>query len=692
MKTGKITMKKTKPYLQITAALCVLVWWSAGSVGAQNPPPVEMPPQEPGVEVTVTDSAIPVQEENLVREDAAALERMNADQPMPEEPVTTQPVLEETVIIVTEPVNDPDLMPAADSGEEAGTENSDDIGVDLGEEAAPDASVDAELLYSSPFPVDTDTNNLISLSLEAVPVADVVSMFARTIEEANIVTGTNDLNGVVTVNVKNVMWEDALTVILDSVGLAKVRNKGNIYTIVPKDQLDLAPLESVVYPLDYMSAEEVLPVVKQMCISEGAGAFSAPGNTIVIKETIDRISKIRSAIADIDKPREQVFIEAKFVELNAEAREDIGVDWSVLQGYKVGLEKMSVKMTDTRKDVQSRSDTMNQYDIWGNSDSVRNMYDAEGNSVTMKGDTYSVWPNASGDEVTKISQDPIVARESVDTTGRGKSVRSAVEDTYTKTLDDVRTAILSPADFSLVISALRQNEGVKVVSNPKIIVLNEETANIDIGTREPNISTEAITADNQPTRYISSLNEDEPYFQFGISLNVTPTVNTMSNITVRIEPTLTRYVSDKEAPDGNTFPVRSTKTIKTMFNLSSGKTVAIGGLTEVDNRDDEKKIPVLGSIPVLGRLFSHTSKTHSQAETIIFVTVALADPDRINENQGLPEGTALTRKYMIERETEQEVFDKELEVMELQEQVRLKEEMEKYRKYLEKLQKKNAKK
>ena len=65
--------------------------------------------------------------------------------------------------------------------------------------------------------------------------------------------------------------------------------------------------------------------------------------------------------------------------------------------------------------------------------------------------------------------------------------------------------------------------------------------------------------------------------------------------------------------------------------------------------------------------------------------------ERINENQGLPEGTALTKKYMIERETEQEVFDKELEVMELQEQVRLKEEMEKYRKYLEKLQKKNAK-
>jgi type II secretory pathway component GspD/PulD (secretin) len=101
-----------------------------------------------------------------------------------------------------------------------------------------------------------------------------------------------------------------------------------------------------------------------MCISEGSGAFSAPGNTIVIKETIDRISKIRAALADIDKPREQVFIEAKFVELNAEAREDIGVDWSVLQGYKVGLEQMSwTRRLPVRTPRPVRPH--NPYDIWG---------------------------------------------------------------------------------------------------------------------------------------------------------------------------------------------------------------------------------------------------------------------------------------------------------------------------------------
>lgn len=675
-------MNRLQQYLLIGAALCAFTGTPA-LLKAQSP---DAPP-DVAEDLQEAPPVVPEEAAYLYEDRTAepvAQELFTAEEPAPGDADAYEgsPMVEESVVLVAEPVYDPDLLPIE-------TEAAPDVEeVEWTEEAGEPAD-DSELLYTSPFPVNTETGNLISLSLESVPVGDVVSMFARTIEEANIVTGTNDLRGVVTVNVKNVPWEDALTVILDSVGLAKVKNKGNIYTIVPKDQLDLAPLESVVHALDYMSAEEVLPVAKQMCISEGSGAFAAPGNTLVIKETVDRISKIRAAIIDIDQPREQVFIEAKFVELNAEAREDIGIDWSVLQGYKVGIEKMQWSMTDTRKDLKSRSDTMNQYDIWGNQDAMRNLYDADGNSISMKGDTYAIWPTSeAGDEVQKVSQEPIVAREYNDTVGRGRSVRSAVENTYTKTLDDVRSAILSPADFSLVLSALRQNDGVKVVSNPKIIVLNEETANIDIGTREPNISTELITAENQPTRYISSLNEDEPYFQFGISLNVTPTVNTMSNITVRIEPTLTRFLSDKVAPDNNTFPVRSTKTIKTMFNLASGKTVAIGGLTEMDNRDNEKKVPILGSIPVIGRLFSHTSKTHKQNETIIFVTVALAEAERISGSQGLPEGTTLTRKYMVEQKTEKKVFDKELEVLELQEQIRLKKEMENYRKYLEKLQKK----
>jgi general secretion pathway protein D len=179
-------------------------------------------------------------------------------------------------------------------------------------------------------------------------------------------------------------------------------------------------------------------------------------------------------------------------------------------------------------------------------------------------------------------------------------------------------------------------------------VANGETANIHIGQNEPNIKG-TVTAGQQgqanTTTY--ALDEAKPYFEFGISLDVTPTINNESNVTVRISPTLSRFVKDKVAPDNNTFPIEATKTIKTVFSLESGKTAAIGGLTETQDREVESKIPLLGDIPFLGKwLFSHKHTEKVQTETIIFVTVGVAVPAEIGKDQGLPEDADLVRKRL----------------------------------------------
>ena len=94
------------------------------------------------------------------------------------------------------------------------------------------------------------------------------------------------------------------------------------------------------------------------------------------------------------------------------------------------------------------------------------------------------------------------------------------------------------------------------------------------------------------------------------------------------------------------------------------------------------------SIPVLGRLFSHTEKTHKQSETIIFVTVALANPTSIEETEGMPEETMLAKKYLIEDKTNDQLLDQELAILAGEEQQRFDAEMKKYKKYLDKLQNK----
>ena len=109
---------------------------------------------------------------------------------------------------------------------------------------------------------------------------------------------------------------------------------------------------------------------------------------------------------------------------------------------------------------------------------------------------------------------------------------------------------------------------------------------------------------------------------------MTPTINTASNITVAIEPQLVRFVRNKTAPDGNTYPVVATKEIKTVFALENGKTAAIGGLTENTDRDVVSKIP---------------------------------QPQSIIKESGLPEDTDLTRKKMIRASAEKMALEANLE-------------------------------
>jgi len=109
---------------------------------------------------------------------------------------------------------------------------------------------------------------------------------------------------------------------------------------------------------------------------------------------------------------------------------------------------------------------------------------------------------------------------------------------------------------------------------------------------------------------------------------------------------LTRKFGDKQAGE-NTYPIIDEKTVETVFNLSSGQTAAIGGLTEVTESEKERKVPVLGSIPFLGRLFSWKQSISDQTETIIFVTVGLANTQNIALETGLPEDSELARRRLI---------------------------------------------
>lgn len=489
------------------------------------------------------------------------------------------------------------------------------------------------------------SKDLITISLDDVPVQDVVRMFAR-ISGANIVAGTN-LVGNVTVNLQDVEWQPALRVILDSVGLTMVEKSPGIFSILSRGDLASEPVVTETIFLNYTTVSNVVPVISSMLVSSNASvsSFSA-ANAVIVQETVERMGPIKETIRRIDQPRSQVFIEAKFVELNDEAIKDIGINWQVLEGYSAGVGGLQWSITENRDKLDRRSDVLLETDRRVQSDTLQQTYDMYGIPVAA-GDSFSAG-GFLGQGLNDVQPEAVESsgRATRDDIVRGRTIDQQMEDTFEKAVSDVRAAVFTADEFALTLSALKQNAGVQVVSNPKILVASGETASIHVGVREPNVR--AVPQGDSGDRYAYELDDTNPFIDIGVKVAVTPVVNTESNIALRIVPELSQALAPLEVAGGMTFPRIQSRRVVTDFSLESGRTVAIGGLIQTGDQENVKKVPLLGDIPMVGKyLFRHTHTEKMQDEVIIFVTVNMAKTDEMREESGIPVEGRLIHKHMI---------------------------------------------
>lgn len=532
------------------------------------------------------------------------------------------------------------------------------------ETTAVDVTEPADSVVSLPEPMEPVpppppvSEDLISVSLDNVDMVDVVRMFTR-ISNANFVVAPSNLTGKVTVNLNNVPWEPAMRTILSSHNLVLIEKTpgSGIYSIEKRSPDAPEPLMVETIFLNYATVKEVEEALQPVLLPQARLSKFPSRNALVLKSTAGNLNEVKQVILEIDRMREQVFIEAKFMELNDDAIENLGINWQSLEGIGLSAGNLGWSYNNERNRLRSSDWSYEEtyLDSFGNEQIAR--YDSGGNLIdTPEIETITT---EFGDTTREV---PVPIFTSEDITRRSKEGNYLAQDQYSRAVQDIRTAVLGMTDFNIILSALRETEGVSIVSNPKIIVANEEMAVIHIGqTERPFIST--VTPATESSAPFTTYNPGEPV-DFGVKLEVTPTVNTSSNISLLIEPTLTRFVRDAVAPSGQTYPIIANKKISTRFTLEDGKTVAIGGLTETDNRDVTSKIPLLGDIPLIGKyLFSHTHKERRQTETIIFVTVGLATPHNIDKDHGLPENTRLTQKAALRQRMEKRDYEKNLEEM-----------------------------
>jgi len=406
---------------------------------------------------------------------------------------------------------------------------------------------------------------------------------------------------------------------------------------------DLRRIDSRIFKLEHASATEVAEQFNAMWsgdfgtnwkITKMAVAFPE-SNTLMVTAPRGIIAACEQAIRGLDVEAQQVYIEARFVELGNRASHKVGIDWSGIAGGTTisGTVGAGFQATQLGDGVTSYS---------------RHRVGSNGKDT----DDYS-----------------LAARTTAATVDALGNVTGFTEKGGSDGTVAYFNGTLNVSQMALTLSALDASSDAKTFSNPKIIVSSGKMAKVDMTTKYPNvkIATKRTTGTSDSVDIASSLEsipgEDkfmfakEAFFSWGISLEVTPRISTNGLISVKIVPTIssndgwvqtgtTDLSTDVSGTISTKYPIIRVQRLISEFNLASGTTAVIGGLSITEEKQVDNGIPVLREIPWIGtRLFGSMERVKEQKEIIVFVTVGLVDPHNIREDAGLPKNAVLGRQY-----------------------------------------------
>jgi type IV pilus assembly protein PilQ len=439
------------------------------------------------------------------------------------------------------------------------------------------------------------TGKPVTFNFQDVPVRTVLQLIA---EESNLnIVVADTVSGSVTLRLINVPWDQALDIVLRAKGLDQ-RRDGNVVWVAPQAELsayELAQnnarinlensgeLVTEYIPINYGNAQELLTI-----ISSGGGGGAAGGggggaggnrgflsargtisadvrtNTLLISDTRKKIDEIRRMLAVLDRPVDQVLIEARVVIADETFARDLGSRFGVSNpnNYSDGTSTISGNI----EAGQATNNSFNNY----------------ANQVAQSDDPASV-------TAPTITQGMI---SNFAVAGGGSLAYSILRGTH-----------MLDAELSAL-----QNEGRgEVVSNPRVITTNQREATITQGDEIGYTTPQAAGAGQALAT---------PAFKEALlELKVTPTITTDGRVFMQLN-------IKKDDIKGFTqgVPSLTKRSITTGVMVASGDTVVIGGVYEFRNRQDIAKIPWLGDVPVLGNLFKRKGKSHSKAELLVFIT------------------------------------------------------------------------
>ena len=434
----------------------------------------------------------------------------------------------------------------------------------------------------------------LSLEFQDVSVRTILEVLAQH-TNTNIVA-SDSVSGNITLRLINVPWDQALDIILKSKNLDK-RVNGNVIWVAPaaelaKQEADelkaqqekkvLDPLRTEYIRLNYAKAENVRTLIEagratsdrssantSLLTDRGTVTIDTRTNTLIVKDTAETISNIRDLISKIDIAVKQVMIEARIVSATDTFSKELGVKWGILSQGAASNRNLLVGGN------LSTIDSLKTYTTATNAD----------------GTTYPVYSGLTAANNLSVNL------------GAANPAGS------------IAFGLLSISDLllDLELSAMQADNKGEVISSPKVLTADKQTAKIMSGTQIP--YQEASASGATSTSFIEA----------ALSLEVTP------NITPEGRIGLDLSIENGSPTIINGATAVSKDSIKTNVVVDDGQTVVLGGVFKNTLGNDVTKIPFLGDLPYVDRFFKRTSKSNNKQELLIFVTPKLVnDTGRIN--------------------------------------------------------------
>jgi len=495
---------------------------------------------------------------------------------------------------------------------------------------APAAAVPAAATTGSPVSRDKDT-----LSVD-FPDEDIKTILRNVADlfELNLVV-PDTVVGKTTIKMHDVTWRQIFHNILAPINYTYVE-EGNIIKIVSNETLLQEPGTTEVFILNNAKASDIKPTIDGLIDAANGGKIVIDGrsNSLVITERPSRMARIRGIIEQLDKATDQVMIESKFVEVTDRDIRNIGVNWASLQGQTLGIGKITQtfaknsgqdsRVTDTNSlNDKAKTDVTyvtNPVLTGPNGQFATSSINLPSGSVSGLPTPVSAVTGLSN-YTPGVNGAPAVANALNTYTGATENtIDNLIALTNTGNTQRIASAVFSASDFSLVISALKTQNNTKIVSNPTVVTLNNTEAVLNVGQEFPipNYQYNSERGSFEVSGFT--------YKPIGVILKVTPQVNSQGTIKLALEPEVSQQ-NGNTSFNGANIPIIATRKAKTQVTLKDGYTMGIGGLITSSINHGGTKVPVLGNIPVLGRLFSSKSVNDEANNLLIFITAKTVTSD-----------------------------------------------------------------